>query len=82
MNALAMPMVKRINWADHLPVDTDKAAWLTIERALERAPLARRRRALRLLRLYSARQFDLLDGRAPFAAAATSASCRASSCAV
>lgn len=36
---------------DHWAMDIEKAAWITIQRALERVPLPRRRKVLRMLDL-------------------------------
>jgi hypothetical protein len=36
-----MALQPHATWADHLAMDIDKAAWITIERALARVPLGR-----------------------------------------
>jgi hypothetical protein len=45
-----MALECRPTGADHQGMDTTKAAWITIERALARVPLVRRRKVRKMLK--------------------------------
>jgi hypothetical protein len=53
-NAPDMHLVDKAARGDHPAMDIDKSAWITIERALARFPLVRRRKVLKMLKATSA----------------------------